>query len=437
MNALFAVARDSFREATDRKISSIMFVISAVFGLFLLSFGIVERSVETLVERAAKEAGYPRSARVVRAGERAVDLRLVRPAARAPGEAAAYDHYAFEVGEEPSTGPRHGDPARPSGASLSLAAERVRAMLEKRGVAKVQVESPGGPFKPEEPRMRLTLDYDPLRVRGATDLSVGFGLSEVELDREIEIDRRTRTSQFFGFSALEILLVLEGVLVQFFAGWAGLILVVVATAGFVPSMLAGGTAHLLLAKPVRRPTLLLGKYVGGVAFVAVHALVLVSVASVALWLRTGFFDGRLFMAPVALAGTFAILYSASVLAGVLFETPVVSVLAALFLWLLCWSAGQSREFIYNQEIMPVEQKIDIPEKLKKGIEVYYLVLPKPRDIGHLLDAYMSEDRVTADIAKAGEDFRRHIDARVVIGTSAAFTVALVVVACWVFQRRDY
>src|SRR5207237_349973 len=82
---------------------------------------------------------------------------------------------------------------------------------------------------------------------------------------------------------------IEGVVSQVLAGWAGLIVVLVATAGFVPSMLTGGTAHLFLAKPVRRSTLLLGKYAGGVAFVAMHASIVTVLVVLAVYLRSGWF----------------------------------------------------------------------------------------------------------------------------------------------------
>ena len=81
MTTLLAIAWDSFREATDRSISSIMFAISLLLGLTALALGFLEVPVEDLVLVSAKEAGYPKTVFITRVDERTVDFGLVRPPA--------------------------------------------------------------------------------------------------------------------------------------------------------------------------------------------------------------------------------------------------------------------------------------------------------------------------------------------------------------------
>jgi hypothetical protein len=177
--------------------------------------------------------------------------------------------------------------------------------------------------------------------------------------------------------------------------------------------------------------------VGGGGFVGFHALVLASVIVVAIFIRPGLIESRLLMAPLSLASVFAILYAASCLAGVLFETSVVSIFAALSLWLLSFSAVTTHNVVHNIDRYMPGEKIEIPEKLKRGVEIYYFLLPKTGDISQLFEAYMTEGRVSQEAQRIGEDLRRRLDPPTVVGTSAAFTLMLLGIACWVFSRKDY
>ena len=60
---------------------------------------------------------------------------------------------------------------------------------------------------------------------------------------------------------------LETILVNQLGAWVAILVSVVITAFFIPNMLRKGTVDFLLVKPIRRPTLLLYKYVGGLTFI--------------------------------------------------------------------------------------------------------------------------------------------------------------------------
>src|SRR5262249_52015854 len=74
------------------------------------------------------------------------------------------------------------------------------------------------------------------------------------------------------------------------ADWAGLLLALVWTAGFLPSFLEPASVSVLLAKPVPRWLVLAGKVLGVVAFVGVLAVAFVGATWLALALRTGVWD---------------------------------------------------------------------------------------------------------------------------------------------------
>jgi ABC-type transport system involved in multi-copper enzyme maturation permease subunit len=90
------------------------------------------------------------------------------------------------------------------------------------------------------------------------------------------------------------------------AGWGanlvGLLLALTFTAGFLPSFADPSAALILLAKPVPRWLLFLGKFLGVLAFFAVQATLFMLATWVALGLSTGSWPaGYLLPSPVSSA----------------------------------------------------------------------------------------------------------------------------------------
>ena len=99
------------------------------------------------------------------------------------------------------------------------------------------------------------------------ELSLAFGAIRAKLGRDAE-------------DAVHFLqLLLAGAV----ADTAGILLALIWTAGFLPTFLEPSAAAVLLAKPVPRWTLLLGKYLGVLVFVVFQATVFV----VGTWLALG------------------------------------------------------------------------------------------------------------------------------------------------------
>ena len=106
------------------------------------------------------------------------------------------------------------------------------------------------------------------------ELTLAFGAIDVPLARD------TRSAIHF----------IELVLAGGVADTLGLLLTLVWTAGFLPSFLEGRNIAVLLAKPAPRWVLILGKYLGVLAFVLFHSVIFVGGTYLAIGVRTGFWD---------------------------------------------------------------------------------------------------------------------------------------------------
>jgi ABC-type transport system involved in multi-copper enzyme maturation permease subunit len=72
----------------------------------------------------------------------------------------------------------------------------------------------------------------------------------------------------------------------------GTLLAIFASSGLIPSVLEAGRISLLLSKPITRPMLLLGRYVGNVLVVAANHLYLIVSIWVIIGLKTEIWEKR-------------------------------------------------------------------------------------------------------------------------------------------------
>jgi len=112
----------------------------------------------------------------------------------------------------------------------------------------------------------------------------------------------------------------------------GIFLSVFATASLVPRMLEKGTIDLLLAKPIRRPTLLLSRALGALVVAAANLLYLTCGLGLLLGLKTGIWSPGFIGSGLLMSLYFACLLSWVVLAGVLLRSTAISIMitAAVF-----------------------------------------------------------------------------------------------------------
>jgi ABC-type transport system involved in multi-copper enzyme maturation permease subunit len=224
---------------------------------------------------------------------------------------------------------------------------------------------------------------------------------------------------------------LELILAAGVADTLGLLLALVWTAGFLPSFLDHRAVSVLLAKPLPRWGLLLGKYAGVLAFVLVQAAYLVGGTWLALALRTGVWDpGYLLCIPLLLLH-FAIFFSFSLLLAVCTRSTVVCVFGSIAFWGICWGINFGHYAVTAASKLAPEGQFSA--SVAWAADIGYWLFPKPVDLGRLVfDLLGAESHfhpVVENVAGASLGLS--------VLTSLLFTAYILFAASRQFTRMDY
>ena len=259
---------------------------------------------------------------------------------------------------------------------------------------------------------------------------------------------------------------LEDVLVNQVGAWVALIVSLVMTAFFVPNMLRKGTVDLLLVKPISRPALLVYKYVGGLLFIALNTAVAVGGFWLVVSLRSGLWAPGALLGIPAITCFFAILYSVSVLFGVMTRSAIVSILMSCLAWALLFALGVTVGVLdvlaYQAKMARTPGKVNLLESIMGGekgrfrrgppplvtadyqegafggiVRTIHFALPRTAD----LNALVSE-RLQRDLRVLPRVFREAIRAKPVrlgesLAVSGLFVAVMLGLACWWFSTKDY
>jgi hypothetical protein len=317
----------------------------------------------------------------------------------------------------------------------SLASKLFWAMLALSGVCilfclGVRVEDrPALPLAPGETKYGLPpgdsqirtlgaggVQADGVDVLGGAELTLGFGAFKGPTGRGRD-------------DAVRFLQVWLAALV---AGTAGVFLALIWTAGFLPAFLDPNHATVLLAKPVPRWSLLLGKILGVLMFVFLQATFFVVGTWLALGLATGVFDVRyLFAIPVLLLH-FAVFYSFSAMLAVWTRSTVVCVFGTLLFWVLCWGMNFGRHAAVAHD----------PGGMSAGsrfvLEVGYWILPKPGDLNVVFDDALETEGFAAGVPEFELARQKgHVNLPLSVLASLLFAGAMFGVSAREFGSADY
>lgn len=148
-----------------------------------------------------------------------------------------------------------------------------------------------------------------------------------------------------------IKMLLAGIM-NFFVGTLGVFAAILVTSSIIPQTYEPGAIDLLLSKPVSRSLLFLTKFAGGCAFIALVAAYFI----VGLWLIMGLrfemWNGRILVCIPIFLFLFAIYYSVSALAGVVWRNAIVSVVVSILFWVSCFVVGLTKGLIEQLWINP-------------------------------------------------------------------------------------
>ena len=248
------------------------------------------------------------------------------------------------------------------------------------------------------------------------ELSFGFGATKVPLGRTRE----------------DAVHFVQTWLAGWIADTAGILLALLWTAGFLPTFLEPQSATVLLAKPAPRWSILLGKYLGVVGFVAFQAALFIGCTWVALGCATGVWSTAYWLAVPLLVLNFAVFYSVSVFLSVWTRSTVASAFGTLIFWLLCWLVDYSHLRMLagpSPGLSPVAQFF---------MDAGYWILPKPLDLSGIFFDAMNAETVSAKpselkIAESGGHYHPELS----VVSSLGFAAGVLGLSAYEFKMTDY
>lgn len=193
----------------------------------------------------------------------------------------------------------------------------------------------------------------------------------------------------------------------------GTFLAIFASSGLIPSVLEPGRIALLLSKPVSRPVLLLGRYVGNVLIVAANHIYLVCSIWIIIGLKTEIWHPRFLLSIASSLFIFCVLLCVVAFIGVLSESSALSVMVSVALMLISALLAQRETMI---RLLSSEWSRNLWQSL-------YWLLPKVYDLAAAMRQIILLDR--------------QADWFTPVWTSAIFGVAVLSSAVYLFGKRDF
>lgn len=432
---VLALLRDSFRETLDRKSFVVLGVVAALLIVFCLGISFApldERAaMDSLVGNFNLVAGRTWAKRYESATFEVAEFRAEEREGR-----RAY-RLSLKASPPPEVhrmirhwqGVRLGK-CRGEGDPVPDAALPVEADLQKRFL-EARFRDALIPDVDVEPAGDLVWDVrihaaGRKALSGAEEMRLFFGLVRW---RPRTPDPVPSTRRFL--SSAEIVRGIHLLMGEFLAGFVGILVAVIVTAGSVPGLLQKGTLDFVLSRPVERSTLLIYKYIGGCVYIFLLATLVIGGCWLALSLRTGYWNPWFPLTILTLTFFFAVLYSVSVLVGVLTRSAGAAAFTAILTWGVCWAVGQTRFFLESPGGGA------LPPALGKAVRFVYLLLPKTADLALLNNRLIAKGTLGEASALVLPDWLPATDYATVFFTSALFALLMISLAGVSFSKRDY
>jgi ABC-type transport system involved in multi-copper enzyme maturation permease subunit len=440
-----AILKDSFREALDSKVFYVLAGLSLVLTLLIASASFRPVPAETALATIVGQFPlvHPDRGRSVLARYFPLDCQVRDVRRLNEGTDPATGRYRFTV----TIGDR--GPPFPS----------VRNAFRKAVVFWNRPPDPGSFGKDEDPGpVPDGLMEEFLRERFATESNLEVAHVTREKDDGDKLRFTVQTDEpadargwlhepclFFGSLPLPFLrrslgrmvYWTEDTLVNGIGAWVAVMIGVVVTAFFIPNMLRKGSVDLLLAKPIRRPTLLVYKYLGGLTFVFLNTAVAVFGVWLALGLRSGIWAAGFLLTVLLLSFFFAILYAVSALFAVLTRSAVVAILLTFVAWFVFFLVGTAHVTLETLRAEPL-MRDSVPNWVYSTVDVAHAALPRTKDLDVLTTRLLSAGVLTErEVRKERLDRLPAVSWGESLTVSGGFIALMLGLACWRFATRDY
>lgn len=208
---------------------------------------------------------------------------------------------------------------------------------------------------------------------------------------------------------------------SFFLYFLCTFLAIFATAHLVPRMQEKGTVDLYLSRPVSRVKLLLSRYVAGLVLAATNLFYLIGSISLIVAWKTGVFNARFLLAGSIIFLVIAVLMAFSFLVGVITSSTAVSIMTSFGLFLFGWM------MVGHDRFAAAVSK----EWQAWTIETMYWIFPKTAELGMAVSAFVGG----ADLQLPEQMLNALTPAPFL--TSAAFGLVCLVLASWLFTKKEF
>jgi hypothetical protein len=436
---LLAMLKDSLREAVDRKIFAAMLILAGLLTLFVASISYRPITLEEEVRAFGNQMGYWMS----------LNPHIGKPTFVVEDFAQTND------APEPWRGDYRFDwvvSAKDAEALKQVpftTRKQVRNDLVRDGLSYLTNVEVSENKSKEANQVRFTVTSQGTTV----DDALGWRF-EPSILFAIPLP-------FFHTSVRDMVYFIEDKLVNGLGAWAAVLIGVIITASFIPNMLQKGAVELWLSKPVRRPALLVYKYLGGLVFVFLITAATVLGVWTAIGVRSGIWAPGFLIVIPAVTFYFALLYSVSTLAAVFTRSTVVAILATIAVWFGLWLNGMVHSTLdgFRQARTAAEKTIreaggpaddgedqaeprpragppDIPQWVYRVSDVLYKGLPRTAEMNDLTAEWVGRGLLSE------ADQKRHEKADrppwwETVGVTVAFIGVMLGLACWRFTRADY
>lgn len=193
----------------------------------------------------------------------------------------------------------------------------------------------------------------------------------------------------------------------------GLFISIFSASSFIPNMLEKGTIDLMLSKPISRPQLILGKFLGGVLIVLVNIAYLILALWFLIGIKFGIWSPDILYTIFTITFAFSSLYALMIFVGILTQSSVLAMILSYMIFFVLSPILVARDTI----------SIFIESEVFTNIaNILYYVLPKTSEIGSLTTELA--------IGYGVDDYQPII-------TTLIFTVLVIYISIFIFSKKDY
>lgn len=168
-------------------------------------------------------------------------------------------------------------------------------------------------------------------IRSGDGNAIWIGYAGIKVSDSLPVSRKQIQPFFEGAVLMVILKIGLGII--------GVFIGIIVTSSMIPELFQVGSMHLLLSKPISRTWLLVSKFIGGTAFVAMNVTYLLVGFFIVVGLRLEIWNtGILWCIPIFVF-VFMIYYSVSVVAGLVWKNAIISIAIVGLFWAFCTVIG--------------------------------------------------------------------------------------------------